>query len=89
MTLEGKIAKLFRMDEKARRRHSNLWSGYSRFSMVPLIGLASGAGSGLAGGLLLQLLLCFYGYSLTRESFPNRKAPIIGHPKRSLANGSG
>ena len=39
MTLEGKIAKLFRMDEKARRRHSNLWSGYSRFSMVTLIGL--------------------------------------------------
>lgn len=40
MTLERKIAHLFRMDEKARRRHSNPWSGYSRFSMIPLIGLA-------------------------------------------------
>ncbi|MFW6105591.1 MAG: DUF6653 family protein, partial [Chloroflexota bacterium] len=26
MTLESKIADLFRMDEKARRRHSNPWS---------------------------------------------------------------
>jgi hypothetical protein len=40
MTLERKIAELFRMDEKARRRHANPWSGYTRFSMVPLIGLA-------------------------------------------------
>jgi hypothetical protein len=40
MTLERKIAKLFRIDEKARRRHANPWSGYTRFSMVPLIGLA-------------------------------------------------
>jgi hypothetical protein len=40
MTLERKIADLYRMDEKARRRHSNPSSGYSRFSMVPLIGLA-------------------------------------------------
>jgi len=40
MTLEIKIANLFRMDEKTRRRHANPWSGYSRFSMVPLIGLA-------------------------------------------------
>jgi len=40
MTLESKIANLYRMDEKARRRHSNPWSGYTRFSMIPLIGLA-------------------------------------------------
>jgi len=39
MTLERKIAQLFRMDEKARRRHSNPWSVYSRFSMVPLLAL--------------------------------------------------
>ena len=40
MTLEQKIAQLFRMDEKTRRRHSNPCSVYSRFSMIPLIGLA-------------------------------------------------
>ncbi|OIP75516.1 MAG: hypothetical protein AUK06_01615 [Parcubacteria group bacterium CG2_30_36_18] len=40
MTLEQKIASLFKMDEKARRRHSNPWSVYSRFSMIPLLGLA-------------------------------------------------
>ena len=40
MTLEGKIASLYRMDEKARRRHANPWSGYSRFTMIPLIALA-------------------------------------------------
>ncbi|MFA5129119.1 MAG: DUF6653 family protein [Patescibacteria group bacterium] len=40
MTLEQKIAKAFRMDEKTRQRHSNPWSVYSRFSMIPLLGLA-------------------------------------------------
>jgi hypothetical protein len=40
MTLEERIARLFRMDEKARRRHSNPWSVYSRFSLIPLLGIA-------------------------------------------------
>ena len=40
MTLEQNIAKVFKMDEKTRRRHSNPWSVYSRFSMIPLIALA-------------------------------------------------
>ena len=40
MTLEQKIAQLFRMDETARQRHCNPWSVYSRFSMIPLLGLA-------------------------------------------------
>jgi hypothetical protein len=40
MTLEQNIAKAFKMDEPTRRRHSSPWSVYSRFSMVPLIGLA-------------------------------------------------
>lgn len=40
MTLERTIARLFRMDERARRRHTNPRSGYSRFSMVPLLGIA-------------------------------------------------
>lgn len=40
ITLEERIAQLFRMDEKTRRRHSNPWSVYSRFSMIPLIGFA-------------------------------------------------
>lgn len=41
MTFEEKIARLFRMDEEARMRHTNPWSGYSRFTMTPLIALAS------------------------------------------------
>jgi hypothetical protein len=40
VTLEETIAHLFKMDEKARRRHSNPWSVYSRFSMIPLLGVA-------------------------------------------------
>lgn len=40
MTLERGVARLFRMDESARRRHTNPASGYSRFSMIPLLGIA-------------------------------------------------
>lgn len=40
MTLEQKIARLLKMDEKARRRHTNPWSVYSRISVTPLLGLA-------------------------------------------------
>ena len=40
MTLEKVVARAFRMDDEARRRHSNPWSVYTRFTMIPLIGLA-------------------------------------------------
>lgn len=37
MSLEKAIAKLFRMDEKTFRKHSNPWSGYTRLPLlVPL-----------------------------------------------------
>ncbi len=40
MTLEKVLARAFRMDDEARRRHTNPWSVYTRFTMIPLIGLA-------------------------------------------------
>lgn len=40
MTVEQAIARFFRMDERNRRRHSNPWSVYTRFTMIPLMGLA-------------------------------------------------
>ncbi len=40
MTLEKYVARAFHMDDEARRRHSNPWSVYTRFTMIPLIGLA-------------------------------------------------
>jgi hypothetical protein len=39
-TLEQRIAGVMRMEDRVWRRHANPWSVYTRFSMVPLLGLA-------------------------------------------------
>jgi len=40
MTIEQKIANLFKMDDKTWRRHANPWSVFTRTSALPLIVLA-------------------------------------------------
>ncbi|MEO0091762.1 MAG: DUF6653 family protein [candidate division WOR-3 bacterium] len=50
------------MDEKARRRHTNPYSGYSKFSSVPLIGLAVWSRIWLGWWSIILIVLFFYGY---------------------------
>ena len=40
MTLERRIASLFAMDEATWARHANPWSGWTRFTALPLLALA-------------------------------------------------
>jgi hypothetical protein len=40
MTFEEIVARAFRMDDETRKKHCNPWSVYTRFTMIPLIGLA-------------------------------------------------
>ena len=74
MTLEGKIAGLFQMDEKTRRRHSNPWSGYSRFSMVPLIGLAFWSRVWLGWWALAPIIIVLLWVWFNPRIFPEPKS---------------
>jgi hypothetical protein len=40
VTLERRIAAAFRMDEATWARHANPWSGWTRFTALPLLALA-------------------------------------------------
>lgn len=74
MTLERKIARLFKMDEKARRRHSNPWSGYSRFSMIPLIGLAFWSRVWLGWWSVAPIIIVFLWVWFNPRIFPEPKS---------------
>jgi len=74
MTLERKIANIYRMDEKARRRHSNPWSGYSRFSMVPLIGLAFWSRVWLGWWALVPIIIVLLWAWFNPRIFPEPKS---------------
>jgi len=74
MTLERKIADLYRMDEKARRRHSNPWSGYSRFSMIPLIGLAFWSRVWLGWWALVPIIIVLLWAWFNPRIFPEPKS---------------
>ena len=74
MTVEQKMAQLFRMDEKARRSHSNPWSVYSRFSMVPLIGLAFWSRVWLGWWSLMPIAMVFVWVWLNARIFPEPKS---------------
>ncbi len=74
MTVEQKIAQLFRIDEKARRRHSNPWSVYSRFSMIPLIGLAFWSRVWLGWWSLIPITMTLVWVWLNPRIFPEPKS---------------
>jgi hypothetical protein len=70
MTLEQKIARLFRMDDTARRRHANPWSGYTRFFMIPLIALAFWSRVWLGWWALAPIILVLIWVWLNPRVFP-------------------
>jgi len=73
MTLEQKIAKVFKMNEKAKRRHSNPWSVYSRFSMIPLIALAFWSRIWLGWWSVALIVVVFLWVWLNPRIFPESK----------------
>ena len=74
MTLEQKIARGFRMDEGARRRHSNPWSVYSRFPMIPLLGLAFWSRAWLDWYSLIPVFIVLSWVWLNPRVFPAPKS---------------
>lgn len=74
MTLEQNIAKVFKMDEKTRRRHSNPWSAYSRFSMIPLLGLAFWSRIWLGWWSLMPIVIVVSWVWLNPRIFPEPKS---------------
>ena len=74
MTFEETIARLFRMDEDARRRHSSPWSVYSRFSMIPLLALAFWSRIWLGWWSVLPIVAVLSWVWLNPRLFPEPKS---------------
>jgi len=74
MTLEEKIARLFKLDEKARQHHSNPWSVYSRFFMIPLLGLAFWSRVWLGWWSLVPITIVFLWIWFNPRIFPEPKS---------------
>ncbi|MEJ2008899.1 MAG: hypothetical protein P8Z30_12225 [Acidobacteriota bacterium] len=74
MTFERKVARAFRMDERARRRHSNPWSVYTRFTMVPLLALAFWSRVWLGGWSLIPIAAVLLWLWLNPRIFPEPKS---------------
>jgi len=74
MTLEKVFAQLFKMDEKARRRHTNPWSVLTRISAVPLIGLAFWSRVWLDWWAIIPITLVFIWVWINPRIFPEPKS---------------
>ena len=74
MTVESRMAALFRMDDKARRRHANPWSGYTRFSMIPLIALAFWSRVWLGWWALAPIIIVLLWVWFNPRIFPEPKS---------------
>jgi hypothetical protein len=70
MTFEEKVARALRMDERARQRHCNPWSVYTRFTMIPLIGLAFWSRAWLHWWALLPISLVVLWVWINPRAFP-------------------
>ncbi|MEO0072606.1 MAG: DUF6653 family protein [candidate division WOR-3 bacterium] len=74
MTFEQKVASLFKMGEKARRRHTNPYSGYTRFIGVPLIGVAVWSRIWLGWWSLVPIVVVLLWIWLNPRIFPEPKS---------------
>lgn len=74
MILEKRFARLFGMDEKARRRHTNPWSVLTRISAIPLLGLAFWSRVWLGWWSLVPILSVFLWLWLNPRIFPEPKS---------------
>jgi hypothetical protein len=70
MTLEQKIAKVFKLDEGAWLRHANPWSVYSRFSMLPLLAISFWSRVWLGWWALIIIIITLVWLWLNPRIFP-------------------
>ncbi|MEO0116468.1 MAG: DUF6653 family protein [candidate division WOR-3 bacterium] len=60
MTIEDRISKVFKFDEEVWFRHTNPLSVYSRFSGIPLLGIAFWSRVWLGWWSVLPITLVFF-----------------------------
>ncbi|MGQ9719630.1 MAG: DUF6653 family protein [Nitrososphaerales archaeon] len=74
MTLERKISKLFKLDDETWLKHANPWSGYSRFSMIPLLAMAFWSRIWLGWWSLVPIIIVLLWVWLNPRIFPKPKS---------------
>jgi len=63
MTLERKISPIFKLDEETWMRHANPWSGWTRFSVLPILIIAFWSRVWLGWWSLIPITISFlWGY---------------------------
>jgi|GEM_PF-2315091 len=75
MTLEEKISKIFKLDsDEAWLRHTNPWSAYSRFSMLPLLAISFWSRVWLGWWALVPIIIVLLWLWLNPRIFPRAKS---------------
>ncbi len=74
MTLERKISKSFKLDDETWMRHANPWSGWTRFSGLPLLALAFWSRVWLEWGSLVPIALTLIWIFINTRIFPKPKS---------------
>lgn len=74
MTIEKNLAQLFRMNEKARRRHTNPWSVFTRITTIPLLGLSFWSRVWLDWWSLVPIIIVILWLWLNPRIFPEPKS---------------
>ncbi|MEO0099201.1 MAG: DUF6653 family protein [candidate division WOR-3 bacterium] len=74
MTIEDRISKVFKFDEEVWFRHTNPLSVYSRFSGIPLLGIAFWSRVWLGWWSVLPITLVLFWLWLNPRIFPKPKS---------------
>lgn len=74
MSLEKIIARLFKMDEKTFRKHSNPWGGYTRLPLLPLLTLALWSRAWIGWWALIPLAIVVVWAWINPRIFPVPKS---------------
>lgn len=74
MTLERKISKSFKMDEETWLRHANPWSGWTRFSGLPLLALSFWSRIWFGWACVIPILISLIWIYINPRVFPKPKS---------------
>jgi len=74
MTLERKISSMFKLDEEIWMRHANPWSGWTRFSVLPILIIAFWSRVWLGWWSLIPITISFLWGYVNPRIFPKAKS---------------